>query len=80
MLTFVFSLLLQRGQSETVPGFRGADCAVPSDHNPLVLSEVEFSIDCTTLLDFDSSLSEMVITVFSNLDGVIFNETFDETT
>jgi len=79
MIIFLVSLLLNRRQAETVPGFRSAECSVPSDHNPLVLSDVEFSIDCMTVLDFDSSLSEMVVTVRSTLDGVIFNETFNET-
>jgi len=77
MIIFLFSLL-NWGNAVTVPGFLSADCTVPSDHNPLILSEVAFSIDCMTVLDFDSSLSVIVVTVLSNLDGVIFNETFNE--
>jgi len=79
MIIFLISLLVNWGQALTLPGFQRAECTVPSDHNPLVLSEVDFSIKCMTVLDTDSSLSEMMITVRSNLDGVIFNRTFDET-
>jgi hypothetical protein len=79
MIIFLISLLVNWGEALTLPGFQRAECTVPSDHNPLVLSEVDFSIKCRTVLDTDSSLSEMMITVRSNLDGVIFNRTFDET-
>jgi len=79
MIIFLVALLVNWGEALTLPGFLSADCTVPSDHNPLVLSEVEFSIECMTVLDTDSSLSEMVVTVLSTLDGVIWNETYNET-
>jgi len=54
-----------------IPAFLNATCYVPSAHHPLVLSEVEFTMDCTTNMDFGSSLSEINVTVTSSLDGII---------
>jgi len=76
MITFIFSLLTL-GQSVISPAFLGADCGVPNAHHPVVLSEIEFSMDCTTLLDFGSSLSGMDVTVSSSIDGIIFNGTLN---
>jgi len=76
MITYLLSQLLLSAQAKILPAFRAAECSVPSAHaHPLVLSEIEFSMDCATLLDFGSSLSGMVVTVSSSIDGVIFNGT-----
>jgi len=75
MIAFLLSVLLVEGQSEILPAFLHADCSVPSDHYPVFLSEIEFSMNCGTLLDFGSSISGMIVTVSSSIDGVIFNET-----
>jgi len=77
MITYLLSQLLLSAQAKILPAFSGAECSVPSAHaHPLVLSEIEFSMDCATLLDFSSSLSGMVVTVSSSIDGVIFNGTW----
>jgi len=77
MITFIFSLLPILGQSEIRPAFHTADCGVPNAHHPVVLSDIEFSMDCATLLDFGKSLSGMIVTVSSSVDGVIFNGTLN---
>jgi len=75
MITFLLALLQVEGQSGILPAFLRADCRVPSAHYPVVLSEVEFSMKCGTLLDFGSSISGMTVSVSSSIDGVIFNGT-----
>jgi len=78
MITFLLSHLLLSGQSKILPAFLGAVCSVPGAHDhKVVLSDVEFSMDCATLLDFGSSLSEMNVTVSSSIDGVIFYATLN---
>merc|ERR1719494_880680 len=77
IITSMLSLLLVPGQSKIQPAFLGAECGVPNAHQPVVLSEIEFSMDCTTLLDFGSSLSWMSVTVSSSIDGIIFNGTLN---
>jgi len=77
MYTFIAFILLLGVQSEIRPSFLGATCNVPSPHSPVVLSDIEFSMDCATLVDFGSSLSDMIVTVTSNSDGLIFNGTMN---
>jgi len=76
MIIFLLSQLLLAAHSAIQPAFRGAECFVPTANaHPLVLSDTGFSMECTTLLDFGSSLSGMRVTVSSSIDGVIFNGT-----
>jgi len=78
MITFLLSHLLLGGQSQILPAFLEAECSVPSAHeHSLVLSEVEFSMECATLLEFGTSLSGMTVTVSSSIDGIIFNGTLN---
>jgi len=77
LVMILLSLLLVGGQSEIQPAFFEATCDVPSAHNPLVLSGVEFSMGCATRMDFGSSLLGMQVTITSSLDGLIFNGTMN---
>jgi len=62
--------------SQTIPGFLEADCAVTAVHSPVVLSGIGFTVECTTVMDFDSSLNGMTVLVISNRDGVVLNDTY----
>jgi len=49
------------------------ECAVVAAHSPVVLSDIGFTIECSTELDLERSLTAMDINVTSSMDGLIFS-------
>jgi len=73
---FVF-FLLEKALSQG--GFTSIECAVAAAHSPVVLSNIGFTIECSTELDLKRSLIAMDVNVTSSIDGLIFssNTTLD---
>jgi len=50
------------------------ECAVTAAHSPVVLSNIGFTIECSTELDLEKRLTLMAVNVTSSIDGVIFSD------
>jgi len=69
IVLFVF-VLLERAVSQG--GFASLECVVAAAHSPVVLSDIAFTIDCSTDLDLEKRLTLMAVNVTSSIDGLIF--------
>lgn len=71
MVVLFVLLLLKEAVSQG--GFTSIDCAVAAAHSPVVLSDIGFTIDCSTELDLGKSLTALGVNVTSSIDGLIFS-------